>query len=60
MSSENACISMSDLLNGFRFGFKNFLFFLKIVDGISMAAIGNVIMMKSLTRCEESVFKLEK
>ncbi len=59
MSSENACILMLDLLNGFGFGFQEFFGF-EIVDGFSVAAIGDVVTMKSLTRCEESVFKLEK
>jgi hypothetical protein len=59
VSLENACISMSDLLNGFGFGFQEFFGF-EIVDRFSMAATGDVVMMKSLMRCEESVFKLEK
>ncbi len=32
----------------------------EIVDRFSVAALGDVVMMKSLTKCEESVFKLEK
>jgi hypothetical protein len=59
VSSENAGISMSNLLNSFGFGFQEFFGF-EIVDGFSMVATGDVFMMKSLTRCEESVFKLEK
>jgi hypothetical protein len=32
----------------------------EIVDGFLMAATGGVIMLETLTRCEELVFKLEK
>jgi hypothetical protein len=55
VSSENACISMSNLLNGFGFGFQEFFGF-EIVDRCSMAATGNVVMLKSLARCKELVF----
>jgi hypothetical protein len=45
-------------LNSFGFRFQDFRVF-EIVDRFSLAATGVVVMTKALTRCEESVFKLE-
>jgi len=59
VSLENAYISMSNLLNSFGFRVQEF-FGVEIVDRFLVAAMGVIVMMKALTRCEESVFQLEK
>ena len=47
VSSENACVSMSNLLNGFGFGFQENLLFWNS-RRILMAATGGVVMLKML------------